>query len=1157
MKHKNAVRKNLLRTIKGSLGRYLAIVGIIALGAAIFVGLISTRADMVATGRKFMDRQHMFDLRLISSYGWTQEDVDAVARMGGVSMAEGQRSLDVIASLDRSDDHAVYKLHSISASVNCVRLLSGREPQNANECLLDGQIASEEMIGKKLRISDSNETSTLESLRYQEFTVVGLAATPLYMDINRGSTNVGNGTVAGFVYLPMDAFSMDVYTEIAVVLQGDRIPYTPDYDAWIQTMTDRLEPNLQNLADDRFAVLKMDAERAYDDGWREYTDGFREYEAGRQEAMRLLADGWQQLMDAQLALHQNRLTLEDGLRQLQDAQAQLDAQAAELDHGRLELENSKQEAYSAFAAAYEELLTNFRTVQDAQEQVRQGLSQLNEGLAQMEAGITQLSEGLAQIEEGLQQLQLGIALQQTIVDGLSVVLDAAQSAEYVDEALIARLEQELAAAQNKLNEYLLQQEQAEQMQSQYSAQLAQLQQQYAVLQMQKQELLQTQAELNAAMTAIEDGLLELELTRQQTEAQFAIAQAQLDEGALQLQQGQAQLDVKWAEARAGMEQLEAGQAQLDEAFAEYAAERESALAELEEAKRKLSQAEEALSEARQAIDSMAEAEIFLMDRNTNAGFLAVDNNSQIVAGVSRVFPAFFLLVAALVCITTMTRMVEEERTQIGTLKALGYGSGAIARKYLLYAGSAAIVGCGLGTVVGSMIFPVILWDAYQIIMFIPENMVLLINWPLCLAVVAAYTAVVLLVTWYCCYRSLRLVPAELIRPKAPTSGKKILLEYLPLWRRFSFLNKVMLRNVFRYRQRMLMMLLGIGGCTALLLTGFGLRDSIVNMATDQFSNVLTYDMQIYFSEGQSEAEQEAFLEQLHEAGIQGHFLYQTGMDLEFGGVSKDITVMVTDEGIEPYMTFRMDGNDLEFPGVNEAILSEGMANILGISEGDIIYVRNEKMQSMQLVVDAIFHNNLSNYLIISSETLELQWGEVPRSQMLLAVVPEDADVYQCAAEVGGMTNVINVAVSDQLAGQMNGMLEALDTIVLVIVICAGILAMIVLYNLTNINITERIREIATIKVLGFRSGESAAYVFKENLLLTAMGTLAGLPMGYLLLKFVITQVRIDLIWISSDVTWGSCTLCVVITMVFGVLVDCLLYRKLENINMAEALKSVE
>jgi putative ABC transport system permease protein len=502
-------------------------------------------------------------------------------------------------------------------------------------------------------------------------------------------------------------------------------------------------------------------------------------------------------------------------------------------------------------------------------------------------------------------------------------------------------------------------------------------------------------------------------------------------------------------------------------------------------------------------------------------------------------------------------MVADERTQIGIFKALGYSNRAIINKYLFYSGSAAVVGCGLGVLVGSVVFPKILWAAYGIILSVTPDIVLKLNWPLCIVVVTAYTIVSMLVTWYCCRRELREVPAELMRPRAPTAGKKIWMEYLPFWDKISFLNKVMFRNVFRYRQRMLMMLLGVGGCTALLLTGFGLRDSITGIADYQFKEVTVYDMAIYFTDGRTAEQQQSFRDALSLETDKIHFVHQASMELDFDSQTKEIYMIVSDDGIQDHMDFHHGNQALTMPGEDETLVSAGIAETMGIREGDTITLRNSDMQTLNLTVAGIYDNYVNNYVIIRPETVEKQWNETPASQMAFIKVAAGLDVHEVSAKITGMNGVMNVTISQDVAGSVSSMLDALDLVVITIVICAGMLAVIVLYNLTNISITERIREIATIKVLGFNSKESAAYVFKENLLLSGMGAMLGLVGGHFLLKFVMSQIKIDMVWLQARPAAISFLWAVLLTMVSTCLVDFLLYFKLEKINMAEALKSVE
>lgn len=1156
MRKKNVLVKNLLRTIRGSFGRYIAIVAIIALGASIFVGLISTKTDMVATGQMFMDKQNMFDLRLLSTYGWSQAEVDQVTKMDGVEYAEGAISMDVIGSRTGGERDLVYKLHSIPGKVNKVNLLGGRMPTSPDECLVDGHNATDAVLGSTFVISEDNEQGTLDALHVRTYTVVGYVSTPLYMDMSRGSTSIGNGVVTTYVYVPEESFNVDYYTEIDITLHGNYEVYTDAYNTAMEEMAEKLKPGVTVLAGERLAVLKADALSQYEDGLKEYEDGLKEYEDSKAEALSALDQALTELQNAQKEIDSNRQKLNDGLAQIHKGQKELDTQREKLQAGRIELATQKATVYAQLAAAYGEINANRKLVNDSLAQVKDGLTQIDSGLILLDDGISQIEDGLKQLDDGVEKLELGITLAKLQVKTLEQLLNAAGGAD-ANNSVALGLKKELSDAQAELNGYVTQKEELLAMETELNSQLAELKQQRTDVLAQRSELLATKKTLQDALSAINDGLAEIQSNQAQADNEFAAAEAKIESGLLQLEAAQKELDKNRIAAEAGLAALNDGQAELDKAWAEYEAGKAEAEAKLAEGKAKLDDAAQKLADAKSEIDGMDHAEVYILDRNTNVGYLGLDNNSDIVAGVSRVFPAFFLLVAALVCVTTMTRMVEEERTQIGTFKALGYSKTAIIGKYMHYAGTASIIGCALGITIGSFMLPKILWDVYGILLNITPHLVMSIDFGLGTIVVMAYTVLMLLVTWFCCNRTLQEVPAELIRPKAPKCGKKIFLEYLPFWKHLSFLNKVMVRNVFRYRQRMLMMLLGVGGCTALLLTGFGLRDSIVNTVPNQFGEVSVYDMEVYFADGQTNEDQQAFRDAL-KGDVEGiHFFYQTSAELDFDNSISKVSLIVGGEGITDFIRFRQDGELLPLPKLGEVYLSIGVAEKMDIKVGDTVTVRDPDMKTLTLEVAGIFINNVQNFAIVAPETFQDQWGNCPIGQMAYVNVRQSVDVHDVSAKISGLGDVLTVSVMEDMANSVSHMLEALDTIVVVVILFAGTLAVIVLYNLTNINITERIREIATIKVLGFRASESAAYVFKENLLLSAMAVFVGLFMGNWLLSFVISQIKVDMIWIMPQIDFSSYILGIVLTMLSALLVDFLLYFKLERINMTEALKSVE
>ena len=1151
---KSAMGKNLTQSIVKSLGRYIAIVAIITLGASLFVGLLMTKADMVATGQRFMDNQNMFDLRLMSDYGWTDSSVEAVSRLDGVVDAEGISYLDVIA-IHGAEEEAVYRFYTIPERVNQVELWGGRMPENSSECLVDAYGANKKVLGTTVTISGSNDDDTLDAMVHKTYTVVGYVATPLYMDTNRGTTTVGSGSIENYIYIPAKGMDLDYYAEIHVTLPGDYDVYTDRYHDAMDAWADRLEVGLQPIAQQRLDELVAKAWDEYYEGFQEYVDGLGEYKKGKAEAEQELADAEQKLLDGETKIANNEKTLADGKAQIEEAYQTLIKSEKTLKEGQQTLANSKAQAYKQLSDSTTELLTEF-------DSLSKKLTKLQNDQTRIETELIALNTSIVQKEAELTLVESEIALSQSMLDILDTSIETTkQSLELAqqngaDEQTLADLEQKLQELQSSWNGYEETLKTQKGKKTSIEAELKPLYAQKKELELEKDGLSKQVSALEDSISNIMASLVEVSAMEAVMEAEFAAADAQLESGAAKIESAYLELELRQKQIEDGQKAIEEAKQELEDGWKEYRKGKAEAEAELAKAEKELADAKVQLNDAKETILDMTENEIYVLNRTSNMGYNALENASDIVQGVARVFPAFFLLVASLVCITTMARMVDEERTQIGTLKALGYSNGDIISKYLIYAGSGAIVGCGLGVFLGSMAFPVILWKAYKTMLCISETIVLKVNWWLCGAVVVTYTAVMLLVTWYCCRKALQEEPAELIRPKAPEAGKKILVEYLPFWDKISFLNKVTLRNMFRYRQRFAMMLLGIGGCTALLVTGFGLRDSIVNVVDYQFRNVTVYDMAVYFDEDQTPEQQKEFMDTYGDRG-EILFYHQSNFELDHSDQSKEIYLVAADRNVKKYMNFRSGDQELDLPEVNEVLLTIGISKMLDIHVGDQITMRDSNMKTLELTVSGIYDNYVDNYAVIAPETFEAQWGQAVGQQMAFVKAGAGEDPYLLSADIAGEDQVLNVSVSEDLADMVESMIKALDMVVWVAVLCAGMLAAIVLYNLTNININERIREIATIKVLGFRAGETAMYVFKENLALTAIGTAFGLGLGYLLLLFVMSNIKIDMVWFKTVVAPGSYLWSVLLTLLSAIIVDVIFYFKLDKINMAEALKSVE
>ena len=591
-----------------------------------------------------------------------------------------------------------------------------------------------------------------------------------------------------------------------------------------------------------------------------------------------------------------------------------------------------------------------------------------------------------------------------------------------------------------------------------------------------------------------------------------------------------------------------------------AAVRKRYMTSLTEFSAQMADAEQKIADGEKALSELKEPETYVLGRDTNVGYVCFENDSAIVDGIANVFPLFFFLVAALVCVTTMNRMVEEQRTQIGVLKALGYSERTIMSKYMFYSGSAAVLGCLLGFFGGTVLFPQVIWFAYGI-MYKVDSLVYLLDWKIALVSLAASLACSVGTTWLSCRYELTQVAAQLMRPKAPKAGKRVILERIPfIWKRLKFLQKVSVRNILRYKKRFFMMILGISGCTALLVTGFGVRDSVKDVTNQQFTEIHTYDLSVAYSEPVNEATEQELLALTAEGVDVYGFALEVAVDLQTDKGTKGITMVVSDPktDITPFVNLHTtDQEPIEYPETGKAVISHKIASQHNIRVGDTITLWDEEMRTIEVEIGGIFQNFVSGYVYISADTYELQLGETPAYKTAYVNIPEDADGHCISTEIMNLADVVSVNVVEDTMNRFSGMMRSLDLIVLVIILCAAGLAFIVLYNLTNINITERIREIATIKVLGFYERESATYVFRENNILAFLGAMVGLVLGYFLHQFVMSQINVDIVAFDVHIKLASYVYSVIMTLLFAFLVNRVMKKKIDRVSMTESLKSVD
>lgn len=852
--------------------------------------------------------------------------------------------------------------------------------------------------------------------------------------------------------------------------------------------------------------------------WEEYCkeQAFRRYHS-------ILAEAETELSDAEEELAEKKAKAES---ELADAKEALDEADAELIDGEDKLADAKAELADAedtiaekeeeLADAKQTLLDNEALLEEKQQEYEDGMAAFTEGKQQIEKSRRDLDDASAQIAAGEKEIR-----------NAQAQIDAMKLAGYPAELI--------AAAQAQLD--------AQKAEADLEGKRAQVQAGYV-------SLSYADATLNSAYMQLEEGAAELADAKEE----LADAKQQIADGETELADAKKELADARKELSEKETEWEEGKVELSDGYTEYY----DAYDEFQE---EVADAEQKIADARAEVADIKKPDTYVLDRKTNVGYACFENDASIVEGIANVFPVFFFLVAALVCMTTMNRMVEEQRTQIGVLKALGYGEGRIMGKYLFYSGSAAITGSITGFLLGTHFFPLVIWTAYGI-MYRMDSIIYVFDWKM--AAVSLFVSVLCSMgtTWFSCSRELREVAAGLMRPKAPKAGKRVFLERVPfIWKRLKFLQKVSVRNIVRYKKRFFMMVIGISGCTALLVMGFGVRDSVTDVADQQFEEIQLYQMGITLQEAKEDvsADTEELLEKI--SGLGGEYLFamEKNVDLVVDGQVKSISMITAQEPdkVNGFIDLHTKtGEAIAYPGEGEVVLSDKLAEVYDIGIGDEILLRDEDMQEIRVKVTGICQNFISNYAYIHPDTFRNQVGE-PEYKSLYVTLSEDADVHAAGAAVMPVENVTAVTVNEDMLVRISSMMDSMNYIVIIIIFCAAALAFIVLYNLNNINITERIREIATIKVLGFYRKETATYVFRENMILTGIGCAAGLLLGKGLHAFVMHEINIDMVSFDVQIKGISYLFSILLTFAFAWVVNRIMSGKLERINMAESLKSVD
>lgn len=1073
--------KDIFREIKISLGRFLSILCIVAIGVAFFAGIKASAPDMKNSADTYFDKYNVQDIQVYSTIGLTKKDVAAIKKIKGVKSVQPSFSMDTLSQIDSTQMVIKVISYGIDQKMNKIRVVEGRMPERENECLVEASSATNKLygtfhIGDTIKLQSGTDEALSKSLKHTEYKIVGTCYNPNYLSYEKGSSNIGSGTVNSFIYIQNTNVLKDYYTEVDVCVKGAK-----DLDCYSDEYFDVVDPVLKKIK--KISNKQIDAR-------------IQSYQSELDEKKQEANDKFK-----------------DAENQFNDAQNKIDSGLSEIQSNELKLQNSKDQINQGWNEYYAnlQLLDNIPTLQNAIAQIEESEKKLPELLSQKE----QVENGLQQINaEG--DLNTKRTLIQNAIDFIDIALKKLENYPDSSDAETIRI---------KLNE------KKELLQGQLSL---------------IDQAIAKKAELEAILPQIQSGIEKIQAgVAKKAELQSQLnqllnAKNELNNAYVSLINGQAQYEDGVSKIEDAKNELNKSIEQLTLSKAEFNIQKHDALREL--------------SDAQLEIDKM-EGKWIVLDRNSHYSYRDYGACADRMDGIAKVFPVFFFLVAALVCMTTMTRMVDEQRNEMGTLKALGYSKLQIASKYIIYALIASILGSILGCSLGMYLFPTVIFNAWNTLYNI-DQIKFLFQPGLILLASGSVTGITLLATLYSIYSELIEMPSQLMRPKAAKAGKKILLERITfIWKRLSFLQKVTARNIFRYKKRFFMTIIGIAGCSALLVAGFGINDSISDIVNQQYNVIYHYDATVSAKTSEITSQIKS-LKGVKDVYEEDHLAVTT--KIENKDISTTVHIISNDKKFKDFCTL-FNGNkefDLDDSSV---LISQKMATKLNKKAGDTIKIKDANNKVIKAKIKGVFTNYVGHH-IYASESLYKSWNTSAKTTHIYLIKSKKTTKKferNLGNKIMNIDGVQSVTFYSSLQKNFKDMIKSISYIVVVLVISAACLAFVVLYNLSNVNISERKREIATIKVLGFTRKEVDAYINRETILLTILGSLIGLGIGIGLHHLIMNLAEMDDIMFGRTINSISYVISFVMTIGFSAIINLFMHKKLNNIQMVESLKAVE
>ena len=1013
---KSALLKDSIKEIKNTYKRFLSILVMAFLGVGFFAGMRAASPDMVDTIDQYYKESQVYDIKILSTLGLTNDDIDALSEIDEIENTVGTYETEGKIEIDNKE--IITKIMSVE-KLNKPILLQGNLPKTQNECVVEDSFltANHKSIGDTIEVeaekTKNDEGEEVEYLNKNILKIVGTVKSPLYISRDRGTSSLGSGKIDYYIYVPKENIKAnEIYTNIYIKLKNSENYTTSSekYEEYIAEVKEKIE------------AIKEEREKARHD--------------------KLVDIATRKVKEAEEKLNENK---QNAQQQIEEAKQEIENGKNKIEKAEVKLNSSKKEADTKFKSAYNQIQMAKKSIFQNETQLNQKEQEAGQQITELEIKKQELQTQFDTIENNLTQLETQY---NQIKDNPNISEEQKQMLENKIQ-MLKQSKQTIKEGIEQINNGITTGKQ----------------------------------EIENAKTQLQNAKNELTKKEKQYEATKTATYSSLENAKIEIEKSKTE--------------LEKGEKELEEKEEEF--------------KDKIADAESKLIDSREKIANIENPTWYVLDRYSNTGYNSFIQDTESIENISKVFPIVFFMVALLISLTSMTRMVEEQRTQIGTLKALGYNKLQIASKYVIYAGLACVIGGVLGMSVGFVLLPQIIWTMYQMMYQMTDNIHISFNiiiggmglLLICVCIMGA--------TIYAVLKELVQTPSTLMRPKAPKMGKRVLLEKIPfIWKRLSFSQKVTVRNIFRYKKRFLMTIIGILGCTALIVVGFGVRDSIRCIMPNQFEKVFNYDMQIGLKNGLEDEQKQKYIISLQEKTELEKVVetYMTSNIAKNQENEEDVQIIVPkepkdlDEVIN--LTDVKTGEKVQLEE-NAICLTDKVAELLNVKQGDTITLKDSKDKERQVKISNIVENYVYHYVYMSRITYENLYGENYNTNMLFTKnnnLSEEQET-NLATEIMNQSEVASISRNSSIMNLLDDTMKSLNYVVIILIVSAGLLAFVVLYNLSNVNISERIRELATIKVLGFYDKEVYSYVTRETVILTAIGIVLGLIGGYFLNYFII------------------------------------------------------